>query len=250
MTRFLASVRDSEEAREALAGGADIIDFKEPANGALGALMPEAIARGLTALDGRAMTSATAGDWPLEPRALAAAARTVGATGVDYVKLGLAPGAALGACIDALQALAREYRLVAVFFADRGVPLAALPRLRAAGFAGVMVDTLDKGAGGLRRHLGERALADFVRAARRADLMTGLAGSLAVADIAPLARIGPDLLGFRGALCATGGRIGALRRERVCEVRATLDRALRERPEGAALFCRSELEREYFVRSR
>ena len=38
---------------------------------------------------GRALTSATAGDWPLEPRALVAAGHRIGATGVDYVKLGL-----------------------------------------------------------------------------------------------------------------------------------------------------------------
>jgi hypothetical protein len=45
-----------------------------------------------------------------------------GATGVDYVKVGLLPGTQLENCIKALAPAATQYRLVAVFFADRGVP--------------------------------------------------------------------------------------------------------------------------------
>src|SRR5712691_8352699 len=44
MTKFLASVRDVSEAEIALAAGADIIDLKEPARGALGAVEPAIIA--------------------------------------------------------------------------------------------------------------------------------------------------------------------------------------------------------------
>jgi (5-formylfuran-3-yl)methyl phosphate synthase len=224
MTRLLASVRDGAEAIDALAAGADIIDFKDPAHGALGALPPEEIGRGMAIVAGRALTSATAGDWPLEPRALVAAARRTGATGVDYVKLGLLPGATLPACIHELRSVAREHRLVAVFFADRGVPLAAIEPLRTAGFAGAMLDTAGKAGGGLRRHLDDAALARFVDLARAAGLMTGLAGSLRLEDIPPLAHIGPDLLGFRGALCADG-RSSALSVERTRLVRQALDRA-------------------------
>lgn len=223
MTRLLASVRDGAEAADALAAGADIIDFKDPAHGALGALPPDEIARGIAAVAGRALTSATAGDWPLEPRLLVEAARRIGATGVDYVKLGLLPGAALLACIRGLRDVAGEHRLVAVFFADRGVPLAALGPLRAAGFAGAMLDTAEKSGGGLRRHLEDAALARFVGLAREARLMTGLAGSLRLEDIPPLARIGPDLLGFRGALCAEG-RSSVLSAERTRLVRSALDK--------------------------
>ena len=67
MTRLLASVQNEDEALAALAGGADIIDFKNARAGALGALDPYIIASALLRLNGRALTSATAGDWPLEP---------------------------------------------------------------------------------------------------------------------------------------------------------------------------------------
>ena len=40
MTGLLISVRSADEARIALAGGADVIDVKEPSRGALGAATP------------------------------------------------------------------------------------------------------------------------------------------------------------------------------------------------------------------
>ena len=224
MTAFLASVRDEHEAALALAGGADIVDFKDPASGALGAAPPAVIESGLARLAGRVSTSATAGDWPLEPRALGAAAHRIGATGVDYVKLSLLQGAGLPACITRLRPVAREHRLIAVFFADLGVPTGALESLKEAGFAGAMLDTFDKTNGGLRRHVCDADLAGFVRAARELGLLAGLAGSLALADIAPLMHLSPDVLGFRGALCGTG-RTSALSLERMLQVRAALDHA-------------------------
>jgi len=221
--RLLASVKDESEAQLALDGGADLIDFKNPAQGALGALAPDVIASGLRRLAGRALTSATAGDWPLQPAVLIEAVQRTGETGVDYVKLGMLPGAALEACVEALAPLALRYRIVAVFFADRGVPAGALNQVSAAGFAGAMVDTFDKRGGGLRQHLSDNRLRAFVEESRNLGLLTGLSGSLDLADIAPLARMSPGLLGFRGALCHAGARASTLSLERVQRVRAKLD---------------------------
>ena len=90
---------------------------------------------------------------------------------------------------------------------------------------GVSVDTADKAAGGLRVHRCDAALGQIVRRARSLGLLTGLAGSLSVADIPFLAALGPDYLGFRGALCR-GGRAGPLDPGAFQEVRAALDRAV------------------------
>lgn len=225
MTRLLASVRDEDEAEIALGGGADIIDFKDPARGALGALPAPVIERGVQRVAGRAPTSATAGDWALEPAALTRAVAAIAATGVDYVKLGLLPGAALHGCIRALAPLAARHRLVAVFFADRGVSHDALPGLRSAGFAGAMIDTFDKSNGSLREYLSNDMLREFVGSCRNLGLMAGLAGSLHLRDVAPLAALRPDLLGFRGALCGAAGRNGPLSAERVKLVREAFELA-------------------------
>jgi (5-formylfuran-3-yl)methyl phosphate synthase len=236
--RLLASVKDADEAEIALSGGADIIDFKDPAHGALGALSAEMIAAGVRGVGGRMPTSATAGDWPLDPAALIAAAERIAATGVDFVKLGLLPGETLTGCIEALAPFARRHRTVAVFFGDRGNPVRALRTLHAAGFAGAMIDTFNKSAGSLRQHLDDGSLRTFIDLARELGLMTGLAGSLRVADIAPLAALGPDLLGFRGALAQPGGRAMPLSMERVRAVREALSEA--ECAVGAAAQGRSD----------
>ena len=87
-----------------------------------------------------------------------------------------------------------------------------------------MLDTAGKQNGGLRTHLSDAGLARFVTLARMNGLLCGLAGSLGLDDIAPLAALEPDYLGFRGALCA-GDRAGRLDPKAFRAVRAALDAA-------------------------
>ncbi|MBX6320509.1 MAG: hypothetical protein IRY94_01655, partial [Rhodospirillaceae bacterium] len=117
MTGFLASVASPAEARIVHDAGADIIDLKAPAAGALGAL-PAATIRAVVARLGRqACLSATVGDLPPQPALLAAAAARTAALGVDFVKVGLFPGGDAEACLAALGAVAAGgVRIVAVLF--------------------------------------------------------------------------------------------------------------------------------------
>jgi dihydroneopterin aldolase len=96
--------------------------------------------------------------------------------------------------------------LIAVLFADRNPDIRLAERLAEYGFAGIMLDTLDKSAGGLLQHQPAAHLASFVARAKGLNLISGLAGSLRAADIPILARLEPDYLGFRGALCHNRAR--------------------------------------------
>ncbi len=230
---LLASVATLAEMDCALAGGADIVDLKDPARGALGAwAVPDlqaAMARWQALPPGRPLLSATVGDHPPVPEVLAQAVRIVGATGVPLVKIGFftRDGAGLSSCLAALTPLAREYRLIAVLFADRAPDFSLLPALKAASFHGVMLDTADKGAGRLTDHLPLPRLQDFVAQARGLGLLTGLAGSLRLGDIAALKALCPDYLGFRGALCG-GARTDALDPAALARVRQAMDTPLEE----------------------
>lgn len=227
---LLASVATLAEMDLAIAGGADIVDLKDPAHGALGAWADDALATAVArwrALGPAApLLSATIGDHPLEAATLVAGAARVAALGVPLVKIGFAlppegAAAVLTSCLAALAPLAKRTRLIAVLFADLKPDLSVIPAFAEAGFHGVMLDTARKGAGSLRTHLAEPVLAAFVASARAARLLTGLAGSLTLDDVAPLAKLRPDYLGFRGALCATG-RTGALDPARLAAVRTAL----------------------------
>ncbi|MFT0861543.1 (5-formylfuran-3-yl)methyl phosphate synthase [Ancylobacter sp. G4_0304] len=222
---LLASVADLAEMELARLGGADIIDLKQPAFGALGAWSVDALISAVQLWRGWGLAapalSATAGDQPMVPVLLRTAAERVAATGVPLVKVGLFDSPSMGACLEALAPLADAHRLIGVLFADQQPDFAVIGALGRAGFAGIMLDTADKKSGPLTAHLDTLTLGQFVQEARRHGLMTGLAGSLTLDDIAPLAAVGPDYLGFRGALC-TQGRSGALDPARLAQVRARL----------------------------
>jgi dihydroneopterin aldolase len=234
VTRLLASIRTPEEARCTVAGGADIIDLKEPAQGALGRLSDAIIAAILATVAGRRPTSATIGDLPLAPAPVLEAVRAMAANGVDIVKLGMFAGDA-AATVTALGSAARDgIRLVAVLFADRAPDFSLIARCAEAGFYGVMLDTADKAAGPLTQHLSERKLAQFTAEARRHQLLAGLAGSLSARDVPRLLRLRPDYLGFRSALTA-GGRDAPLDPAAVTRLRALLDdSSLRSRATATA----------------
>lgn len=232
MTCFLASVLDAQEAEIAIAGGADVIDFKNPHEGALGALDVETIKRGVQTVAGRQPTSATAGDWAPDAAGIVDTAMHIGQTGVDVVKIGLMPGQALINCLQSLRVVTQRYRLVVVLYADLGVPMAAIDTLAAIGCTGVLIDTFDKSAGRLRKWgqtpflMTDSLLREFVVRTHDAGMLAGLAGSLRTDDIEPLFALKPDIMGFRSALCDQFSRTQAIKEGKVRAVRAEFNRVL------------------------
>lgn len=216
MVRLLVSVRDADEALDAAAGGADLVDCKEPAGGALGALAPARVAHIVSVLRLRypgLAVSATIGDVPAQQvDEILARVERVASCGVDYVKVGLwrSEGTA-EAPARLLAELARcEARVVPVLLADEGVDQAlAMQALATGRFPALMLDTAQKRRGSLLQRVPHAALASFVAAARAGGCMAGLAGSLRLDDAPALLELAPDFAGFRGAL-TRGGRAGVL----------------------------------------
>ena len=223
LPRLLVSVRDPAEAEAARLAGADLIDAKDPERGALGALDPACVREIVARVAGEAVTSAVADP---SPTALAAMA----ATGVDWVKTGLDAKSRRDPAAFAALADAAGGRLIAVLFAEDGPAAALVPALAQAGFAGAMIDTAGKGGARLPDLIPPADLAAFTRGCRSHGLMSGLAGSLRVIDIAPLAEYAPDYLGFRGGLCREFDRRNGLDPLRIAEAL----RALRPNQRDAA----------------
>jgi len=218
--RLLVSVRSVHEALAAARAGAHFIDLKEPASGALGGLPPRRIARivqALRALHPGAPISATIGDVPVASsdeilRRVAA----VSACGVDYVKVGIAPGADAGAALALLDRLAGcGAAIVPVLIVDDGLDDRLVEAaLQACVFPALMLDTVAKRGGSLLQRHPRAVLAAFVERARSHGCLAGLAGALRAVDVAALVALAPDFAGFRSAVCA-GDRAGALEAELV-----------------------------------
>ncbi len=228
MTDFLASVNTVQEAILAEQSGVDIIDLKNPDEGALGALPPGCISDILNVLVHSTKTSATIGDLPFDPRIVIPAVHQTAKTGVDYIKIGLFPGENFNHCLDELNTniIQHKLKLIAVVFADYTIDDDQINAIARAGFYGVMLDTANKASGSLGSLLSDTALDRFIQEARQLGLFCGLAGSLSIEDIPRLIHKQPDYLGFRGALCDAGQRTAGIQQNRINAVRNSINMAL------------------------
>jgi (5-formylfuran-3-yl)methyl phosphate synthase len=223
MTLMLASVLSPAEAETALERGADIIDCKDPSRGALGALPLAVVSEIVEVVKGRRPVS-TVVELPHDVTHARDAIEAAASTGVDFVKFALPLTPDAGEIIDELAPLAERRRLIAVLFADLGPDFTVLNRLAEAGFAGAMLDTAHKGKGRLLDAMSVGALADFVGRCRALKLTAGLAGSLESPDVPRLLVMAPDVIGFRGALCADGDRRNTLSPKAVSLIRDLIPR--------------------------
>lgn len=211
MSGMLASVNRLEEALITLQANVDIIDLKQPALGALGALDTQQVATIVTALAQRKPISATIGDLPMQADLIFDAVKEMADTGVDYIKIGFFPDQDWHQVIVKLQSLTQQsLKLIAVLFADQQPDFKTIEQLSLAGFTGVMLDTMDKSNGSLTQLMSLAEIQNFVQLAKQHHLLCGLAGSLRKADITALLPLHADYLGFRGALCTAHQRTAEL----------------------------------------
>jgi uncharacterized protein (UPF0264 family) len=228
--KLLVSVTGAAEARLAVAGGVDIVDVKNPAEGSLGAPAPGVIAQVRDVLPAELPLSAALGDLPCLPGTAALAALGAACSGAAYVKLGLwgVGGAADAAAVlrAARVAVEGEAEVVAVAYADAArvprrplAPGELVEAARLAGVGGCLVDTAVKDGRGLLSWLGGDALAELVAEAHDAGLEIALAGELRADDLVAVRGTGADIAGVRSAACRDGRRTSALDPGRVAELR-------------------------------
>jgi len=219
VTGLLVSVRSAGEAQIALAGGADLIDVKEPRRGSLGAAEPSVWAEVLVAIGGKVPISAALGELLVDFH------REIGrhAQGLQFAKVGLAGCADVGdwaaRWTRAMCSFPRGVQPVAVAYADRRaarspaadeiLPIAA--RIHA---PYLLVDTFDKAGGPLLDHLSIDDLTALSDRAAGHEMRLVLAGSLDEASLRRLAPLAPAYFAVRGAACG-GARTQAIELARV-----------------------------------
>jgi (5-formylfuran-3-yl)methyl phosphate synthase len=232
MTRMLASVQNRHEAGIVFQSGADIIDLKDPANGALGAVDRAKLLEVIEFIDGRCPVSAACGDLPMDPAIIREKVEDFVSTGVAYVKIGFFPSPELDNCIESLAPLAAHNKLIAVMFADYkdGYGGALFDKLVASGFHGVMIDTADKSNGRLLDHMAPDQIGSFIKDGQRRGLVVGVAGSLEAPDVPRLLAYNPDYLGFRGALCAGRDRNAAIDAAAAMKIRGLIPAVQEDAP--------------------
>ncbi|MDA1041055.1 MAG: hypothetical protein O3A37_12305 [Planctomycetota bacterium] len=224
---LLVSVRDAGEAEAALAGGAAIIDVKDPAVGSLGAASPAAVAAVAATVGQRAAWTVAAGELRDElaspgtiHRWLAAIAAADGPApgarpaAVKVGLAGLAGSAWQPAFHDVMNELAATITRVAVAYADWDRVAAPNPLeiIEAAeplnggqlnrGSSGVLlIDTADKSGPDLLHACSWTDLETWIAVARRAGMAVAVAGRLQLEAISQVRRLRPDVVALRSAVC-------------------------------------------------
>lgn len=227
-TKWLASVQSLDEARSLATCLPDILDMKQPSQGALGALPLSVVGEIVNWVQKRCLTSATVGDLPMQSDIIAPALQAMSHTGVDYVKLGLFGGPQQQECLQQLKPVIEKLStpVIAVIFADIPTYKEVIRDVKSAGFQGVMVDTAYKTGTSLLDLWSTAALAAFIKEARQEQLICGLAGALRVEDIPVLSLLHPDYLGFRSALCPQRERKRSLCPDSAMNIKNRLNQAL------------------------
>jgi (5-formylfuran-3-yl)methyl phosphate synthase len=227
--QLLVSVSSAGEARSAVAGGADIVDAKDPSTGALGPVSLDAFISIRAAVDPSRLVTAALGDAGDGAR-LEALARGYVARGAGLVKAGfagIADPARVAEIIARVQTACAEADetagVVAVAYADTvggaSIDAAELVAIAASvGARGVLIDTADKRGPGLMGLWSVDVLASWVAQAHARGLVAAVAGKLAAQDLAAVCDAGADIAGVRGAACE-GGRNGVISAERVGALR-------------------------------
>lgn len=206
MKRLLVSVRDAAEARIALDCGVDLIDIKEPNQGALGAADPSVWREVLGCIEGGVPVSCALGE-------LTGAAQTAQHVpdGMAFIKVGLAGAATLEDWPDRwaklLTTRPANCAAAAVVYADwrtaaAPTPEQVLEHAQRLGCTALLVDTFDKRHGHVFDHWPTTSLNEFLANASRAGLITLLGGGLTWNALEAAISTPADYLAIRGLACS------------------------------------------------
>lgn len=224
--QLLVSVRNAKEAAEAVQGGADVVDVKEPTRGSLGRAdwsVLRQVTQKVRAL-APIPVSAALGDlaeWEEVPRS---DYRFL--DGLAYVKVGMHGEASkdwLPRFLAARRALTSRAELIPVAYADfeaaQAPPMDEIVEGALAAKASVvLLDTFSKGTKTLWDWVDADEVHGLAERIASAGARFAVAGSLSRNCLSRLAPMRPAIVAVRGAACAEGIRNAAVVRERVAEL--------------------------------
>ena len=229
---LLVSVQNLEEALEADQGGADIIDVKNLQEALVGSGHPDLVEEVRARIPEEKHVSVTLGVVPNQAGTVAMAVRAAGMLNATSVKVGFCEtdyDTAVEILRESRRALrGYETKLIGSLFADNHLFNGLEPRLmvklaKEGQCDGFLIDTLTKDGRNLFDFIPENELRDMVFEAKQQGLSTALSGHLRLENLDELARINPDIVGVRGAVCRSGERDRAVAWEAVANFKRELD---------------------------
>ena len=230
---LMVSVQDVDEALEAEQGGADVVDVKNLQEALVGSGHPSIVRQVRGIIPAEKHVSVTLGVVPNQPGTVAMAVYAAAHLDATSVKVGFQRGD-YDTAVDVLRQARRALegfntKLIGSVFADNELyedgldPLCMVQLAKDGECDGFLIDTLTKDGRNLFDFMPEPVLRDIVLRGKEMGMSTALSGHLKINDLDELARINPDIVGVRGAVCASGDRGRAVAWEAVAEFKRQLD---------------------------
>ena len=230
---LMVSVQNVSEALEAEQGGADVVDVKNLQEALVGSGHPNIVRDVRSLIPVEKHVSVTLGVVPNQPGTVAMAAYAAASLNATSVKVGFQQ-ADYATAVEVLKQ-SREAmegfntKLIGSLFADNllydgGLDPRLMIQLAKDGECdGFLIDTLTKDGRNLFDFIPEAELREMVLHGKELGLSTSLSGHLKLQDLDELARINPDIVGVRGAVCASGDRDRGVAWESVANFKRELD---------------------------
>ena len=229
---LMVSVQNVEEALEAERGGADVVDVKNLQEALVGSGHPTVVHQVKSQIQPENHVSVTLGVVPSQPGTVAMAAYAAAVLNATSVKVGFC-NTDYDTAVDVLRQARSamegyQTKLVGSVFADNplydGLDPYLMVKLAKEGQCdGFLIDTLTKDGRNLFDFIPEADLKAMVLEGKEAGLSTALSGHLRIDDLDELARVNPDIVGVRGAVCGDGDRGRAVAWEKVAEFKRQVD---------------------------
>ena len=230
---LMVSVQDLYEAKQALKGGADIVDVKNLQEALVGSAHPNVVKQIRDEVPSAHHASVTLGVVPDQIGTVSMAVYAAGCLDATSVKVGFMVSdynLALETLIASKEALqGTNTKLIGSLFADNllyegGIDPDLMVRLaKDSDCDGFLIDTLVKDGRNLFDFIPEARLKEIVLEGKELGMSTALSGHLKMSDIDELSRVNPDIVGVRGAVCQKGDRDSRVHWESVSEFKRQLD---------------------------
>lgn len=238
--QLLVSVRNAEEAIAAADGGADIIDVKDPDQGALGFAGWEKIQEIQSGLEAPCVLSAALGElaeWQNQQAGLNLDETDLSdLPTLQYAKIGFAgqiANAESSKWITDWQAvrtrLSNVQQWVAVAYSDFSLcdapePEHILDAAIATGCKVLLLDTFQKNGKTTFDHLSEVQLKALIQRSHAADILVAIAGQVSVDRVSSIQTVRPDIIAVRGAVCEDRDRSKSVQLDEVTKLRTALSK--------------------------
>ena len=230
---LMVSVQDLYEAKQALKGGADIVDVKNLQEALVGSAHPNVVKQIRDEVPSAHHASVTLGVVPDQIGTVSMAVYAAGTLDATSVKVGFMVSeysVALETLLAAKEALAgTQTKLIGSLFADNllydgGIDPDLMVKLAKEGQCdGFLIDTLVKDGRNLFDFVPEERLKEMVLEGKELGMSTALSGHLKMSDLDELSRVNPDIVGVRGAVCQKGDRDSRVHWESVADFKKQLD---------------------------